>query len=63
MNSTSVSSDTAAEEASVGPSDGDKIEAKDDRGRRWYHPALSPAVAATSWGSTRPGGWCCCGPP
>jgi hypothetical protein len=42
MNSTSVSSDTAAAEASVGLSDDVKIEAKDDRGRRWYHPRPQP---------------------
>jgi hypothetical protein len=42
MNSTSVSSDTAAAEAPVGPSDDDEIEAKDDGGRRWYHPRPQP---------------------
>ena len=42
MNSTSVSSDTAAAEASVGLSDDDRIQAKDDRGRRWYHPRPQP---------------------
>ena len=42
MNSTSVSSDTAAAEAPAGPSDDDEIEAKDDRGRRWYHPRPQP---------------------
>ncbi len=60
MNSTSVSSDTAAAAAPVGLSHDDEIEAKDDRGRA---AGITPALAATSWGSTRPGGWCCCGPP
>ena len=41
MNSTNVSSDTPAAEAPVGPND-DEIEAKDDRGRRWYHPRPQP---------------------
>jgi len=42
MNSTSASSDTAAAKAPVGPSDHDGIEARDDRGRRWFHPRPQP---------------------
>jgi hypothetical protein len=42
MNSTSVASDTTAADAPVGPSDDDKNEAKDDRGRRWYQPRPQP---------------------
>jgi len=42
MNSTSASSDTATAEAPVGPSDHHEIEARDDRGRRWYHPRPQP---------------------
>ena len=43
MKSTSVSSDTAAAEAPVGPSsDDDEIDPKDDRRRRWYHPRPQP---------------------
>jgi len=42
MRRTSVSSDTAAAEAPVGPSDHHEIEARDDRGRRWYHPRPQP---------------------
>ena len=42
MNSSSASSDTAAAKAPVGPSDHDEIEARDDRGRRWYHPRPQP---------------------
>jgi hypothetical protein len=42
MNSTSPSSDTAAAQAPVGPNDHAEIEARDDRGRRWYHPRPQP---------------------
>ena len=42
MNGTSASSDTATAEAPVGPSDHHEIEARDDRGRRWYHPRPQP---------------------
>ena len=42
MNTTGASSDTPAAAAPVGPSDDDGIEAKDDRGRRWYHPRPQP---------------------
>jgi hypothetical protein len=42
MNGTSVSSDSAAADAPVGPSADDEIKAKDDRGRRWYHPRPQP---------------------
>ena len=37
-----MSSDTAAVEAPVGPSDDGEVEAKHDRGRRWYHPRPQP---------------------
>ena len=39
---TNASSNTAAAEAAVGPSDHDEIEGRDDRGRRWYHPRPQP---------------------
>ena len=42
MSRTSVSSDTAAAEAPVGPRGRDEIEARDDRVRRWYHPRPQP---------------------
>jgi hypothetical protein len=42
MNSTSASSDIAAAEAPAGRSDHDEIEARDDRGRRWYPPRPQP---------------------